>query len=540
MPAAVQAQQDKTWDANGAVAGTGGTGTWNTSTLTWRDSVGLTAWDNSLLDSAIFGGTVGTVTLGGPITVQNITFTLGGYTVTGNTLTLAGLAPAVSLTAGTTTIASGIAGAAGLTTTGAGSLILSGVGSYSGGLTLTGTGTVSLTNSANTYSGATTIQSGTLQIGNGGATGSLGSTSQVVNNGTLTINRTGTVTIGQAISGNGNLTKLATGTAILTGGNTYAGLTSISAGILQIGNGGTTGTLGTGNVAVSGASTRLLINRSDTITIGQTISGTGGVTQAGTGTTILTGNNTYATTTITAGTLQVGAGGTTGSLGTSTVTVASGSTLAIDRSNTLTLSNVISGAGTLRQAGSGTTILLGKNTYSGGTIISAGTLQIGNGASSTFGQLGSGAVVNNGMLVFNRHGVENDGRTIANVISGTGTLVQNGPGTIWLTGTNTYTGPTIINIGTLSLGGGPLLPGATGDLGNSSQVINAGILQINRTNAITLGQAISGSGQLSKLAAGTATLHWDQQLRRCHDDRRGHLADRRRRQYPGRWEAAPW
>ena len=98
LPAAVQAQQDKTWDANGAVAGLRAVRARGTrARVTWRDSVGLTVWDNSLLDSAIFGGTVGTVTLGGPITVQNITFTLGGYTVTGNTLTLAGLAPAVGL-----------------------------------------------------------------------------------------------------------------------------------------------------------------------------------------------------------------------------------------------------------------------------------------------------------------------------------------------------------------------------------------------------------------------------------------------------------
>ena len=509
LPAAVQAQQDRTWDANGAAAGTGGAGTWNTSALVWRDSAGLRVWDNSLLDNAIFGGTVGTVTLGGPITVQNITFSVGGYTVTGNTLTLAGLAPAISLTTATTTIASALTGTAGLRTTGAGSLILSGVGSYSGGLTLSGTGTISLTNSVNTYTGATTIQSGTLQIGAGAATGSLGISSHVVNNGALSINRTGTVTIGQVISGTGSLTKLAAGTAILTGDNTYTGTTSISAGILQIGNGSTTGTLGTGNVAVSGAATRLQINRSDTITLGQTISGTGILAQAGPGTTILTGNNTYATTTITAGRLQVGAGGTTGSLGgAGTVTVAAGSTFAIDRSDTLTLLKVISGAGTLNQSGSGTTILLGRNTYSGVTNISAGTLQMGNGLGTTFGHIGTGAVINNGTLTFNRHGSENDGRTIANVISGTGTLVQNGPGTIWLTGTNTYTGPTIINFGALSLGGGPLVPSgsATGDLGASSQVINTGTLQINRTNAITLGQVISGTGQLSKLAAGTATL----------------------------------
>ena len=285
------AQQNLTWDANGAAAGTGGSGTWNTSALTWRDGVTLRAWDNGLSDNAIFAATAGIVTLGVPITAQNLTFSASGYTLTGSTLTLTGPAPAISLAPGTTTINSGITGSAGLTTTGTGSLILGGVGSYSGGLTLNGSGTVILTSNANSFTGDTTIQSGILQIGNGGATGSLGASNQVVNNGSLRINRTGTVTIGQNISGTGSLAKLATGTAILTGDNTYTGTTSISGGILQIGNGGASGTLGFGNVAVTGSTTRLQINRSDTITLGQNISGTGGLAQAGSGTTILTGNN---------------------------------------------------------------------------------------------------------------------------------------------------------------------------------------------------------------------------------------------------------
>ncbi|MFA1013685.1 autotransporter-associated beta strand repeat-containing protein, partial [Pseudomonas tremae] len=58
-----------------------------------------------------------------------------------------------------------------------------------------------------------------------------------------------------------------------------------------------------------------MLNRSDVLTVGSAISGTGSITQSGTGTTILTGTNTYTGgTTISGGTLQIGNGGTQGSI----------------------------------------------------------------------------------------------------------------------------------------------------------------------------------------------------------------------------------
>ena len=109
------------------------------------------------------------------------------------------------------------------------------------------------------------------------------------------------------------MTKTGAGTTTLTGTNTYSGTTTISTGTLQVGNGGTTGTLGSGNITNNAA---LRVNRSDAFTLGQNISGTGTLTQFGAGTTTLTGANTYSgVTTISAGTLQVGNGGTTGQPG---------------------------------------------------------------------------------------------------------------------------------------------------------------------------------------------------------------------------------
>jgi hypothetical protein len=78
------------WDANGAVPGTGGSGTWNTSTALWFNGSSFQNWNNATLDDAAFGGTAGTVTLGVAITAHNLTFDTSGYTLTGSTLTLGG------------------------------------------------------------------------------------------------------------------------------------------------------------------------------------------------------------------------------------------------------------------------------------------------------------------------------------------------------------------------------------------------------------------------------------------------------------------
>ncbi len=344
---------------------------------------------------------------------------------------------------------------------------------------------------ANSYSGTTTINTaGTLQVGGGGASGTLG-TGNVVNNGRLVFNRSDTITVDNAISGTGQLGKVGTGTLTLTGDNTYSGGTGISDGTLQVGNGGTTGSLGSGDVLNNAT---LAFNRSDALTVANSIFGTGGLNQIGTGTTILTGSNAYAgTTTISAGVLQVGLGGTTGTLGTGAVT--NNATLTFNRSNALTVANAISGTGGLNQIGTGTTIFTGANSYTGATTITAGTLQIGNGG--TTGTLGTGNVVNDATLAVNIAG----GIDFGNAISGTGGLNLIGTGSVALTGANTYTGTTTINAGALQVGDG----GTSGTLGTGN-VVNNGSLVFNRSDALTVANAISGNGLLLKLGAGTTIL----------------------------------
>jgi len=103
----------------------------------------------------------------------------------------------------------------------------------------------------------------------------------------------------------------------------------------------------------------------------------------------------------------------------------------------------------LVQSGTGTLILTGTNTYSGGTTVNAGTLQIGNGAisGSIIGNIFTG---NNARVAFNR----SDDYTYSGVITGSGSLVQSGTGTLILTGANDYTGETIVEAGTLTIGNG--------------------------------------------------------------------------------------
>jgi autotransporter-associated beta strand protein len=114
-------------------------------------------------------------------------------------------------------------------------------------------------------------------------------------------------------------------------------------------------------------------------------------------------------------------------------------------------SGVIDGAGSVTvsvgESLNGTLILTGANTYAGGTSIEPGkTLQLGNGGTSGSIQ---GGVVNGGKLTFNRSNTY----VFDGVISGAGALQQIGNGNLVLTGTNTYTGPTTVNAGILSVNG---------------------------------------------------------------------------------------
>ncbi|MGL4467009.1 MAG: autotransporter-associated beta strand repeat-containing protein, partial [Plesiomonas shigelloides] len=341
--------------------------------------------------------------------------------------------------------------------------------SGNGALSQLGSGLMTLTGN-NTYTGNTNIGVGsTLQIGNGGTSGNVVS-ANINDSGTLVYNLSGNLTYTGVISGTGNVTQNGSGTVILTGNETYTGITTINAGTLQIGNGGAGANLVSSAIVDN---SNLVFDASDTITYANVISGTGTVSQNGTGTTVLTANETYTgITTINNGTLQIGNGGAGANLVSSAIV--DNSHLVFDESDTITYANVISGNGTVTQNGTGTTVLTGNETYTGVTTINAGTLQIGNDGAGA--NLVSSAIVDNGRLVFDA----SDTITYANVISGNGTVTQNGTGTTVLTANETYTGVTTINAGTLQIGNG----GAGANLASSGIVDNSHLV-FNASDTIT-------------------------------------------------------
>ena len=253
-----------------------------------------------------------------------------------------------------------------------------------------------------------------------------------------------TATINSVLDGSSALVKTDAGNLVLGGNNTYTGGTAIRGGTLQIGAGGTSGSIA-GDVANDAS---LVFDRSDNPIFAGSVSGSGSLTQAGSGTLILTGASTYSGgTTISKGILQLGNGGATGSIAGD---VLDNGTLAFNQSADATFGGVISGNGKLVQAGTNKLTLLGANTYTGGTTIAAGTLQLGDGIHT--GTI-AGDVANSGSFVFNPA----DDLTYAGIISGSGSFTKMGPGTLKITGANTFSGGTVLNGGSLEIAPGAVL-----------------------------------------------------------------------------------
>ncbi len=386
----------------------------------------------------------------------------------------------------------------------------------SGGLTKLGLGTLTLIG-ANTYSGGTTVESGTLQIGNGGSTGAL--PGNVHNDGVLVINRTGTMTPG-VISGTGSLIKRAAGTLVLNGTNSYSGGTTVEGGTLTMAS---IESIGSGNIHLNGGTihSNSDVNTSKALTLGSNgggieagvgfftlqtaISGSGALTKSG-GLVTLTGHQTYlGNTTIQSGILKINSG----SLDSPQVSISGSSTLLF--SNNGSLAGNIVGSGTLMREFSGATVLTGSTANTIHTVVSSGTLQIGNGGAT--GDL-SGDISNSGVVVVNRTGT----MVSTGVISGTGSLLKQAAGTLVLNGSNSYGGGTTIEGGTLAMA-------SIESLGSGNLHLNGGTIRnnsnVNTAKAVTLGlngggieagvgfftlqTAISGSGALTK-SGGLVTL----------------------------------
>ncbi len=478
---------------------------------------------------------------------------------------------------------------------GTGTLTLSGINTYSGG-TLIDEGTLSISTADNLsgiipsvkFTGDSALQfnaaisnfSVPIEI-NFGITGSIDTDG---NDSTIT----GVIEDG---NGPGTLAKVGTGTLTLSHTNTYSFGTTIAAGTLSI---STQDNLSTNtpsvffiddstlqfNAAISNFSAPIFIGEFITGTIdtdgnNSTISsvitdgggGSGSLQKIGAGTLTLSGMNNYsADTRITAGTLSVSSvenlsinnpfvlfsGDSTLQFNaaimsfSAPIAINSAITGTIDTDgNNSTISSVIAdgtGAGTLQKIGAGMLTLSGTNTYSGGTLINAGTLSI-----STAGNLSTHTpslkFTGDSALQFNAAisnfsapiainsaitgTIDTDGNnsTISSVIAdgtGAGTLQKISAGTLTLSGTNTYSGGTQLNAGTLSVSSSSNLGSNTMTFtGDSTLQFNAAIsnfsapLAINSAitgtidtdgNNSTINSAISGMGNLIKLGNGILDL----------------------------------
>jgi autotransporter-associated beta strand protein len=150
-----------------------------------------------------------------------------------------------------------------------------------------------------------------------------------------------------------------------------------------------------------------------------------------------------------------------------------------------TYSGGISDAGTLVKTGSGTLVLTGNNTYTGGTTVNAGTLQ-GNSASL------QGSIVNNASVVFDQPVPG----TYGGSMSGSGSLTKTGNDTLILAGNNSYTGGTAIFQG--------MLQGNTASLqGNISN--NAAVVFNQNSPGIYSG-SMSGTGSFTKIGGDLLAL----------------------------------
>jgi autotransporter-associated beta strand protein len=292
---------------------------------------------------------------------------------------------------------------------------------------------------------------------------------------------------------------------------------------------------GTGGVLTMGSG-RIRVESGRTATINAVLGGTNGLNFSGGGTLTLGGTNTYTgATTVSAGTLiaaarnALGTGAVTATatgaslqlngatLGNSSLTIGSGNLVSKSGANTVSgsvalsgsasntieveaglhLSGAITGTAGLTKTGAGTLTLSGANTYTGVTTVSNGALQIGN--NGTTGSLTGGINLATGTtsVTFNR----NNALTYAGAITGLGNLTMEGAGALVLSGTNTYTGATAVNAGTLQIGSAANLGAGTVTVAASATlVVNVA------SGAAEFSRAVTGAGTFLKSGAGTLNL----------------------------------
>lgn len=453
------------------------------------------------------------------------------------------------------------------------------------------------TSGTNTLSGSLFLDSDLRTLQQAGGTLAFTTGSTDIKARKLTVDGAGTTSISQVLSSSlaagGSLVKTGAGTLILSNtSNTYTGTnsatlnangTQIAAGTLAIAADTSLGLApagaynnvqftGTGtlrsdatislnsnrNISIASGATAGFDSNGNTFTINGAINGaTGNIEKTGAGTVVLTGANSHNATTITTGTLQIGNGGATGTLGSGSVT--NNAALVFNRSGNFNLTNAIGGTGTLAQSGSNIITISSANTYSGATTINSGVLRVtanealGTGAAGTTvnsgGQLrfagvsyttaealtlngiggdGNGALVNvsgassyaGQVTVASNSTIRNTGSSLdlngALQINSSTTLTVAGTGPTYVNGTGSGTGAVSVDSGA-TLGGSGSVLGAvsvSGTLapGNSIESLGTGAISFTtgstfayELNSASLnGDLVDSTGSLD--IAGTTTL----------------------------------
>ena len=509
------------------------------------------------------GSTSGALTLGGgTLDLGALSQTVGAVSINAASSTiqngsLTGSSYAVSHTTGTATVSANLIGSAALTKTGGGTLSLSGANTFSGGATISGgtvaigvsgvfassgvtssalgVGTVSLANgvsldpgASNRVLGATTFNiNGDVNIGNASTTGRL-TLDGAINLGsgtrTLTLFRNGTATT-QLTSGNEAFKLLQQGTASTPA--TFGPAITVASGTLRL----------VSDVSVTGSN--YTSAKFDVVTGGSNVTFTGnsGLTIGDRVIAFNQASNPFGTgtgvgpklTVETGGYYNMSNGGTSSNdmsvfslsgAGTLTNLDSSGGTavLTVTGSDTTTFSGALANGGdvnvtlgvtapsapaiiALTHAGSGTLILTGNNTTTGATVISGGIVQVGNGG--TTGNLGTGAITNTASLVFNR----SDAISVGNAIGGTGgTVTQNGSNTLTLSVSNSYTGGTLLNTGTIALGNSGALGSGSITIANGTTLQASGGSRTITNSAVVNGNFTLGGGGSSMTINGGVDL----------------------------------
>lgn len=493
-------------------------GVWMTTGVTSNVTIGGTA--ALTLSGNTISGNVGlgilvdntstyTLTINAPLTVGSAQswmnnsgnlLTVSAVNLNANALTIKGT--------GNTTISGVISGsttAGTLTKAGAGTLSLSGTNSFIGALAVqAGTLSIATINNAS-ISGTLGNSAIAVTLGNtGGVTGTLeysGGTASSTKTFTMATGGTGafqidttgtTLTLSGVIGGSGALSKTGSGILALTGANTYSGGTVINAGTLvantsaSLGASGAVTTINAGtlelsasfsstrNFVLNNAASTIMVDPTQTFTVGNVLSGSGALNKTGTGTLQLNGANTYTgATNVSAGAVILGAGA---SLTTSALNVSSGATFTGNATATMPSTMAVIADGSVNFNSSTRTIASLNGASTGVVTLNTTNLSVGSGSYAGILQNGASA----------------------------GSLTQTGAGTLTLTGVNTFTGSTTISAGTLTLAAsGNALNNTSGITVNTGgTLLLGGSNQISNTASITLAGGTFAKGNFSE---GSAT-----------------------------------